>query len=145
MVFRRHMPSTETHAAARSGARPLSAGAANSLSVASWLVPGLGYFLLRRWVRGVLVLVCILAMFFLGLAMQGQLLGVNSKNLLDVLGWIGDICNGLPYLITCAAGGGTGNLYTVTGDYGSMFLIASGLLNILAAADVRDVALGRKP
>lgn len=139
------MASTETSPVTRAGAAASSNIAANWLAVASWLVPGLGYFLLRRWVRGLLILVSILAMFFLGLAMQGQLFGANTKNLLDMLGWIGNVCNGLPYMITRAAGGGTGNLYTVTGDYGSMFMIASGLLNILAAADVRDVALGRKP
>lgn len=139
------MASTETTPITPTGTAAVSAGAANALAVVTWLAPGLGYFLLRKWVRGLLILVAILAMFFLGLAMQGQLFGANTKNLLDVLGWIGDICNGLPYMITRAAGGGTGNLYTVTGDYGSMFMIASGLLNILAAADVRDVALGRKP
>lgn len=139
------MASTETSPITPTGMATVSTGTANAFAVATWLAPGLGYFLLRKWVRGWLVLVSILAMFFLGLAMQGQLFGANTKNLLDVLGWIGDICNGLPYMITRAAGGGAGNLYTVTGDYGSMFMIASGLLNILAAADVRDVALGRKP
>lgn len=139
------MASTETSPAHRATGAAASTGTANALAVATWLAPGLGYFLLGKWVRGLLILICILGMFFLGLAMQGQLFGANMKNLLDLLGWIGDVCNGLPYIITRAAGGGAGNLYTVTGDYGSMFMIASGLLNILAAADVRDVALGRKP
>lgn len=139
------MSSTEITPASPPAFRPVSVAAANALSIASWLVPGLGYLLLRKWIRGALIVVSIFAMFFLGLGMQGQLFGVNGKNLLDILGWIGDLCNGLPYMITRIAGGGAGNLYTVTGDYGSMFLVASGLLNILAAADVRDVALGRKP
>ncbi len=139
------MSSTEITPASPPAFQPLSVAAANALSVASWLVPGLGYLLLRKWIRGALIAVSIFAMFLLGLGMQGQLFAVNGKNLLDILGWIGDLCNGLPYMIARMAGDGAGNLYTVTGDYGSMFLVASGLLNLLAAADVRDVALGRKP
>ncbi|MGH9486305.1 MAG: DUF6677 family protein [Terriglobales bacterium] len=112
--------------------------------VLGWLFPGLGYFLGRHWVRGVLVLICVLGMFGLGLAMQGRIYGFSTGNLLDILGWIGDICNGILYFITQGAGAGGGNAYTVMGDYGSKLLIAGGLLNLLAAADARDLMLGRK-
>lgn len=109
-----------------------------------WLFPGLGYFLGRKWIRGVLVLVSVVVMFGIGLALQGHIYGFNTRNLLDMLGWVGDICNGVLYFFTEMAGGGAGNAYTVMGNYGSMFLIAGGLLNLLAAADARDVMLGRK-
>lgn len=109
-----------------------------------WLFPGMGYFLGRKWVRGALVLISVVGMFGLGLAMQGRIYGFNTQNLLDVLGWVGDICNGVLYFITQMAGAGAGNAYSVMGDYGSKFLIAGGLLNLLAAADARDLMLGRK-
>ena len=41
--------------------------------IAGWLIPGAGHFLLRKWIRGALLFVCIIAMFILGLAMQGKL------------------------------------------------------------------------
>lgn len=126
-------------------ATPLtSESQANAIVVLSWLVPGLGYFMLRKWVRGALVVACVGGMFFLGLAMRGSLYGFNTNDLLDILGWIGDLCNGLLYFGTRLLGDGIGDKFIVMGDYGSKFLIAAGLLNILAAADVRDVALGRK-
>lgn len=121
-----------------------SVTAANGLVILSWLVPGLGYFLLRKWTRGALVTICVVAMFALGLALQGSLYSFNTTNLLDILGWVGDLCGGLLYFVTQMLGAGLGNKFAVMGDYGSKFLIAAGLLNILAAADVRDVALGRK-
>ncbi len=119
-------------------------GKANVVAVTGWLVPGAGYFLVRRWVRGTLVFVCIIAMFVLGLAMQGQLYGPNARDLLDLLGWIGDLSSGLLYWISRAVGWGAGNQFTVMGDYGTKFLVAAGLLNLLTASDARDIALGRK-
>lgn len=121
-----------------------SAGGGWWVVVLGWLFPGLGYFLGRKWIRGGLVLVSVLGMFGLGLAMQGRIYAFSTNNLLDLLGWVGDICNGVLYFFTRAAGAGGGNPYNVMGDYGSTFLIAGGLLNLLAAADARDVLLGRK-
>ncbi len=119
---------------------------ANTYAALSWLAPGLGYFLLRRWVRGGLVLGAIGGMFVLGLMMQGQLYQLNQLgDLLSYLGWIGDLCAGSLYMIARLAGAGAGNAFTVWGNYGTTFLISAGLMNILAAADVRDIALGRKP
>ena len=113
-------------------------------AVLTWLIPGLGYFLLRKWIRGSLIAVSVLGMFLVGLLLQGHLYGFNLGDILDILGWVGDFCNGALYFVSRLAGGGAGNPFTVMGDYGTKFLIASGLLNILAAADVRDLALGRK-
>ena len=114
------------------------------LAVATWFVPGLGYFLLKKWVRGGLIVASVLGMFALGLALQGKVYPFNLGDILDILGWVGDICNGAVYFIVRLVGGGAGNPYTVMGDYGTKFMIASGLLNVLAAADVRDLVMGRK-
>jgi hypothetical protein len=109
-----------------------------------WLLPGMGYFVARKWVRGSLVLVSVVGMFGLGLAMRGRVFGFNTSNILDMLGWIGDLCAGALYFLTRLVGAGAGNPYSVLGDYGTNFLIAAGLLNLLAADDARDVVLGRK-
>lgn len=119
---------------------------ANVLAALSWLAPGLGYFLLRRRIRGALAVVAIVGMFVIGLMLQGQLYQWSQLgDLLSYLGWIGDLCAGSLYFIGRLAGWGAGNPFTVWGNYGTTFLISSGLMNILVAADVRDIALGRKP
>lgn len=109
-----------------------------------WLFPGMGYFVHQKWVRGLLVFVSVVGMFGIGLALHGQLYAFNTGEVLDILGWVGDFCAGGLYFITSALGGGAGNPYTVMGDYGTKFLIAAGLLNLLAASDARDVFLGKK-
>ncbi|MGH9393561.1 MAG: DUF6677 family protein [Terriglobales bacterium] len=112
--------------------------------VLGWLIPGMGYFARRKWIRGGLVLASILGMFAIGLALQGTLYAFNTGDVLQMLGWVGDFCAGGLYFLSRALGAGAGNPYHVMGDYGTVFLISAGLLNLLAAADARDVSLGRK-
>ena len=66
--------------------------------IAGWLIPGAGHFLLRKWGRGALLAASILAMFIMGLAMQGKIYS-SAHEILDILGLIGDLGNGLPYFV----------------------------------------------
>jgi hypothetical protein len=65
--------------------------------IAGWLVPGAGHFLLRKWGRGTLLAVSIIAMYALGLGMQGKLY-TGAQDILELLGLVGDLCNGLMFL-----------------------------------------------
>jgi len=65
--------------------------------LAGWLIPGLGHFIQRRWVRGVLIFFSVSLMFFCGLGMQGKVYAFNLGDLLDMLGFVGDFGNGLLY------------------------------------------------
>src|SRR5579863_3030591 len=73
------------------------------LSVAApllgWLIPGAGHFLLKRWVRGTLLLISVFAMFFIGLWMDGKIYVPNTGDILDILGFVGDIGGGGLYLL----------------------------------------------
>ncbi len=136
--------STRTDAAVLAAAAS-AARRANLIAVLSWLAPGAGYFWLKKWTRGALVSAAIIGMFLLGLGLQGQIYQFSQLgDLLSILGWIGDVCGGGMYFLTQILGAGAGNAYTVWGNYGTTFLICAGLLNLLAATDVRDIALGRK-
>ena len=42
--------------------------------IAGWLVPGAGHFLLRKWGRGILLLVSIIAMFSIGISLQAAMI-----------------------------------------------------------------------
>ncbi len=109
-----------------------------------WLIPGGGHLLQRRWIRGLLLLLCIAAMFVLGLAMEGKLYNANTGDLLDILGFVGDLGAGLFYIVSKSMGLGGGNIARATADYGTKFLIVAGLLNIIAAVDAHHIAIGKK-
>jgi hypothetical protein len=111
--------------------------------IAGWLLPGAGHFLLRKWVRGTLLAVSIVAMFALGLAMQGKLYGA-PHDILDALCLAGDLCNGVLFAVSRLAGWGADQVQVTTADWGSRFIVVAGLLNVIAAVDAHNLRTGRK-
>ena len=111
--------------------------------IAGWLVPGAGHFLQGKWVRGALLAVSIIAMFALGLAMQG-LLYTSVQDILSMLGVAGDLGSGLLYVVSRVAGWGAQPIQTTVADYGTKFIVVAGLLNIIAAVDAHNLRTGRK-
>jgi len=109
-----------------------------------WLVPGGGHFLQKRWGRGALLAFSVTSMFVLGLWMQGKVYSANFGDILDVLGFVGDLGAGSLYLLTRALDWGRGSINLATADYGTKFIIVSGLLNVIAAVDAYDIAIGKK-
>jgi hypothetical protein len=109
-----------------------------------WLIPGAGHIIQRRWVRGVLLLISIGTMFVLGLMMQGHIYKANGGDILDILGFIGDLGAGGMYIVTLAMNWGQGAIEFAIADYGTKFMIVAGLLNFIAVADAYHIASGKK-
>jgi hypothetical protein len=113
--------------------------------IAGWLVPGAGHLMLRRWGRGALVLASITCMFVLGMMMGARLYAPNTADLLDMLGFLGDLGSGLLYMVGHMLGLGQAPVQVVTADYGAKFVVVAGLLNLISAVDAHSIAVGRKP
>jgi hypothetical protein len=109
-----------------------------------WLIPGAGHIIQKRWIRGALLLVSIGSLFILGLMMQGHIYKANGGDILDILGFIGDLGAGGMYIVTLAVNGGQGAIAFATADYGTKFMIVAGLLNFIAVADAYHIAIGKK-
>ena len=109
-----------------------------------WLIPGAGHMIQKRWIRGGLLFLSIVTLFLLGLAMQGRIYKANGGDILDILGFIGDIGAGGLYIVTLALDGGAGAIAFATADYGTKFMIVAGLLNFIAVADAYHIAIGKK-
>jgi hypothetical protein len=112
--------------------------------IAGWLVPGLGHVLAKRPKRGAILFVTITLMFALGLLMQGKLYVADPTDLLEMLGFAGDLGSGLLYLIARVGDLGHGALQIATADYGTKFIVVAGLLNFIAAIDAHNLRIGRK-
>jgi hypothetical protein len=113
-----------------------------------WFVPGGGHFLLKRSGRGALLLAAITGMFICGILMRGSMFQPQTGDLLttviNVGGFIGDVCAGILYLLTAWLGYNQPEVPGAVYDYGTKFLVAAGLLNILAMVDAFEIAAGRK-
>jgi hypothetical protein len=109
-----------------------------------WLIPGAGHMIQKRWIRGGLLFVSVTTMFLLGLAMQGRIYRPNGGDLLDILGFIGNLGAGGLYIVTVAMDWGQGAIAFATADYGTKFMIVAGLLNFISVADAYHIAIGKK-
>jgi hypothetical protein len=136
--------STEKAAAAAAPEYPVTKLAIVA-PIVGWLIPGAGHFLLKRYVRGVLLMVSVVAMFLIGLGMDGRVYGPNGGDILEMLGFVGDLGSGALYFLARIIGWGQAAAAHATADYGKTFVIVAGLLNFIAAADAHHIALGKKP
>jgi hypothetical protein len=109
-----------------------------------WLIPGAGHMIQKRWIRGLLLMISVVAMFVLGLLMQGRVYKPNGGDILDILGFIGDIGAGGMYIVCRALDLGHGVVAHATADYGTKFIIVAGLLNFISVADAYHIAIGKK-
>ncbi|MBV9573696.1 MAG: hypothetical protein JOY93_06550 [Acidobacteriales bacterium] len=113
--------------------------------VLAWLIPGAGHLIQRRWIRGALILATIVLMFSIGLALQGRVYQPNGGDILDMLGFVGDLGAGGLYILTRVMEWGHVAIAHATADYGTKYLIVAGLLNFICVADAYHIAIGKKP
>ena len=117
---------------------------------AGWLVPGAGHFLLGRRGRAAIILGAVALPFIAGLLMRGPLFQPSDTSV-DVLsrviqygGFIGDLASGVLFLGAKAFGYGPPDVAAHSADYGSKFIVAAGLLNVLAMVDAYEIATRQK-
>jgi hypothetical protein len=114
----------------------------------AWLIPGGGHFLMKRPGRGGLIAASVVAMFLLGLMMRGALFQPQSGDLLTTViyygGFIANVCSGIPYLLTVMLGYAQPDVAGHVHDYGTKFLVAAGLLNVLGIVDAFELATKKK-
>lgn len=114
-----------------------------------WIVPGAGHLLLGRRMRGAIIFATVLLCFLVGLLMRGPLFEVGAAG--DVLsrliqwgGHVGDMASGILYFVAVWLGYAPLDRAGHTADYGSKFIVAAGLLNILAVVDAYEIAVREK-
>jgi hypothetical protein len=115
----------------------------------SWLVPGAGHFLLSRRGRAAILFATILLTFLVGIAMNGPFFSPSSNGdmlsrLIQYGGFIGDLASGGLYFVAWLLGYGPPDQAGHVPDYGSKFLVAAGLMNILAMVDAYEIATKKK-
>jgi len=135
-----NVPNLQAPAQAASRSSAMTAAAL----ILGWLIPGAGHVLLGKYVRGVLLFISVSAMFIIGINLQGKIYTPNTGDLLDILGFVGDLGAGILYLLARALDWGHSSVQIALADYGTKFIVVAGLLNIISAVDAHSLANGRK-
>jgi hypothetical protein len=112
--------------------------------IIGWLVPGGGHFIQKKFIRGALLALSVMSMFFLGIWMEGKVYSPNTGDILDILGFVGDVGAGILYFLAKSFGWGRGAINMASADYGTKYIIVAGLLNIVSAVDAHQIAIGKK-
>jgi len=112
--------------------------------LSAWLVPGSGHFLLGRRARGLVFLALVLFSAGLGAYLHGNLFGLQAGRPLSMLATLAVLASGAPYLVLRAGLGYQGDSQAPGYEYGTVFLLTAGLMNLLLLLDVWDLGRGHK-
>ncbi len=114
----------------------------------AWILPGAGHFAQKKTIRGALISVSVIVVFLFGLMMRGPLFQPQASDLLTTIiyygGFISHVASGIPYFLTVALGYNQPDVAGHVHDYGTKFLVAAGLLNVLAMVDAYEIKIGKK-
>ncbi len=118
----------------------------------SWLIPGSGHFIQKKYTKAVVFFTGILLLTILGVIMEGRFFlpyaeTTNSYGMLQrqyhpllILGFLGDLGLGLFNLAVNFLGFAKGNIEAVTYHYGTTYLVSAGLLNYLVSLNAFDLS-----
>ncbi len=127
--------------------RPRSAAEPGVLALVvllAWLIPGAGHLWQGRRHKGLLFLIALPLMFFVGLWLHGRLFPLELSEPLVFLGALADRGIGAPYFIARFMDAGAGTVTAASYECGNTYLMTAGLLNLLVVLDAFDIAMGRK-
>jgi len=118
--------------------------AALGIGLAGWLVPGLGHALQKMWGRAIVCFLTVGALVFLAVGMRGNVFSSEGSDAFGMLGYAADLGTGSFYLAAKAMETDGSDIAHAEGDYGTRFLAAAGVLNLLAALHAYEAYRGRK-
>jgi hypothetical protein len=112
--------------------------------ILSWLMPGLGHLLQKKTVKAIVFFSGIVTLLVMGLLMKGKFYDTSVMHPLLLLGFFGDLGNGLFYFAIKLSHLAAGDIRAVTFHYGTAYMASAGLLNYLVALNAFDLAKGKK-
>jgi hypothetical protein len=112
--------------------------------IAAWAVPGLGHLILHRPGRAMLFFAAVGGLAISGYAMRGNVFPLHSSDPFGALGFLADAGSGVFYLLARVFEAAGPDVSRAAGDYGTRFIAAAGIVNILSAFDACEIASGRR-
>lgn len=124
--------------------RRQSAWLALAVLIAGWVVPGLGHALQRRWGRALGFFVAAGGLAITGYWLRGEVFGAHAHESFGTLGFVADASSGAFYFLAHSIERAGPDISRATGNYGTRFIAAAGLVNLIAIIDAIETAIGRR-
>jgi hypothetical protein len=124
--------------------QPKSEPVAIAIGVAGWLIPGLGHAILKMWGRAVACFLTVAVLVLIGVGLRGNIFSSDAGDAFGMLGYVADLGTGSFYFVARTLEAQGSDVAHAPGDYGTRFLAAAGVLNLLAALHAYEAARGRK-
>jgi hypothetical protein len=115
-----------------------------SIALASWLIPGLGHFLLGRTGRAIVFFMAVGGLAIVGIHARGNVFPPRTADPFGTLGFWADAASGIFYLLARVLERAGPDVSRAAGDYGTRFIAAAGIVNVIAIFDAYEIALGRR-
>jgi hypothetical protein len=113
-------------------------------AIAAWLVPGLGHLLLGRWGRALAFFAAVGGLVVTGYLLRGNVFPPHSGDPFGTLGFLADAGTGTFYYFSRWFEAAGPDVSRASGDYGTRFIAAAGVVNVLAVLDVIEISTGRR-
>ena len=114
------------------------------IALAGWIFPGLGHAILGRWGRALAFFIAVGGLAILGYLLRGQVFPPDSGDPFGTVGFLADVASGVFYFLAHFVEGAGADIGRAAGDYGTRFIAAAGVVNILGVFDAYEIARGRR-
>jgi hypothetical protein len=114
------------------------------IGVVAWILPGIGHALLGRWGRAVAFFTVVGGLAITGYLMRGDVFPPHSDDPFGTVGFLADAASGVFYLLGHFFEPAGAEIGRAAGDYGTRFIAAAGIVNVLGAFDAYEIARGRR-
>jgi hypothetical protein len=114
------------------------------VALAAWVVPGMGHLLLGRLGRALTFFLVVSGLAFTGFLAKGQVFPPHSDDPFGTLGFLADVCSGVFFVLAHFFEKTGPDVSRAAGDYGTRFVAAAGIVNLLSVLDAYRIAAGCK-
>ena len=114
------------------------------IAVAAWIVPGLGHLVLRRWGRALIFFLAVGGLAIAGYELRGYVFSPRTGEPFGTFGFLADAGAGIFYFLSRFFETAGPDVSRAAGDYGTRFIAAAGIVNLLSVFDAYEIALGRR-
>ena len=114
------------------------------VALAAWILPGSGHLLLGRWGRALTFFLVVSGLAITGFLAKGQVFPPHSDDPFGTLGFLADACSGVFFVLAHLFEKTGPDVSRAAGDYGTRFVAAAGIVNLLSVLDAFRIAVGSK-